>query len=222
MTPVGTEGTNTVAVAAKADGSSMPSAVLTPQRPFATGTRSSKHQSQHVGSEETKYDNIFLSSLRRYQSAVLDVSSCSTRFLSTSVRISGVLEGDNTEHQLTIDSATEIPCIAKTWIDDIIMEAFRAKLDWAAERLSFQDSNVTIPATHLRRSLKSKFCSVITQTGDTQTVPILVSRKYVVPAAHEARIRVSSTARSQNDTLMLIEPRIASAHTHDGIPQDEI
>ena len=66
VAPVGTEGTNTVAVAAKADGRSMPSAVLTPQRPFATGVRSSKHQSQHVGSEETKYDNIFLSSLRHY------------------------------------------------------------------------------------------------------------------------------------------------------------
>ena len=222
VTPVGTERTNTVAVAAKADGKIMPSPVLTPQLPFAPGARSSKHQSQHVGSEETKYDHIFLSSLRHYQSAVLDVSSCSTRFPSTSVRVSGVLEGDIIEHQLTIDSATEIPCIAKTLIDYTIMKAFRAKLDWAAEHLSFQDSNVTIPATHLRRSLKSKYCSVITQTGDAQTVPVLVSRKYVVPAAHEAPIRVSSTARSQNNTLALIEPRIASAHTHDGIPQDKI
>ena len=91
------------------------------------------------------------------------------------------------------------------------------------ERLSFQDSNVTIPATHMSRSLKSKYCSAITQTGDEQTVPVLVSRKYVISAVREAFIiLVSSTARSQKDTLALIEPRIASAHTLDGIPQDEM
>ena len=269
-----------VAVAAKADGRSMPSAVLTPQPSFATGARSSKHRSQHVGSEGTKYDEFFRSPLRHYQSAVLDVS-CSTQFPSTRVRIPGVLEGDNIEHQLTIDSATDIPCIQKTFIDNheklrhqrifpippgaislhsadrspleilgcvrstlklgnkslpvealvlphlgpdamlidnSIMKSFRAKLDWAAERLSFQDSNVTIPATHMRRFLRLKYCSVITQTGAEQTVPVLVSRKYVVPAAHEALIRVFSTARPQKDTLALIEPRITSAHTLDGIP----
>ena len=30
----------------------------------------------------------------------------------------GVLEGDNIEHQLTIDSTTDIPCISKTFIDN--------------------------------------------------------------------------------------------------------
>ena len=130
LTPVGTEGTNnTVAVIAKADGKRTPSAVSAPQRPLATGATSSKHQVQHVCSAETKYDNFFRSPLRHYQSAVLDVPPCSPRFPSTSVRISGVLEGDNIEHQLTIDSATEIPCIAKTLIDDIIIKSFRTKLD---------------------------------------------------------------------------------------------
>ena len=56
VTPIGTEGTNTVAVIAKADGKRTPSAVLTPQRPLATGATSSKHQLQHVCSAETKYD----------------------------------------------------------------------------------------------------------------------------------------------------------------------
>ena len=228
---------------------------------------------------------FFRSPLRRYQSALLDVSSCSTRFPCTRVRTPGVFEGDNIAHQLIIDSATDIPCISKAFIDNYeklrhkrifpippgifslysadgspleimgcvrftlklgnkslpvkalillylgsdvmmvdnsIMKSFGAKLDWTTERLSFQDGNVTIPATHVRRSLNSKYCSVITQTADAQTVPVLVSRKYVVPAAHESLIRVSSTARPQKDTLALIEPRIASAHTHDGIPQDEI
>ena len=33
-------------------------------------------------------------------------------------------------------------------IDNSIMKAFGAKLDWAAERLSFQGIKVTIPPTH--------------------------------------------------------------------------
>ena len=281
MTPVGTEGTNAVAVAVKADGRSTPSDVLTPQRSFAAGARSNNHRSQHVGSEETKYDDFFQSSFRHYQSAVLGVSSCSTRFLSIKVRIPGVLEGDNVEHQLTIDSATDIPCVAKSFIDNheklrnkrivsippsaislhvadgtpleilgyirftlklgnkslpmealviphlgpdtmlignSIMKSFRAKLDWAAERLSFQDSNVTIPATQARRCLESKYCSVIAQISDDKSIPIWVLKKHVIPAAHEALIRVSSTGRPQKDTLALIEPRTVSTYTLEGVP----
>ena len=58
--------------------------------------------------------------------------------------------------------------------------------------------------------------------SDTQSIPVSVSRKYVVPAAHEALIRIFSTARPKKDTLALIEPRIASIHTLDDMPQDEI
>ena len=107
-------------------------------------------------------------------------------------------------------------------IDNSTMKAFRAKIDWAAERLSFQDSNVTIPVTHTRRSLESKYCSVIAQTSEEQSVPVWASRKYVITAAHKALIRVFCTARPQNDTLALIEPRTVSANTLEGIPQDEI
>ena len=39
---------------------------------------------------------------------------------------------------------------------------------------------------------------------------------------HEALIRIFSTARPQKDTLALIEPKIATADTNEGIPQDEI
>ena len=286
MTPVGTKGTNTVAVSAKADGRRTPSAVLTPKRLMGTRVRSSKHQSrQGVDLDETKYDDFLSSPLKHSQPGVLDVSSYSTRFPSTRVRIPGVLEEDNIEHQLTIDSATDIPCISKTFIDEheklrqkrifpvppgaislrsadgspleilgyvrftlelgnkslpvealvlphlgpdvmlldsSVMKSFGAKLDWTTECLSFQDSRHTIPAVHVRRSVQPQYCSVITQTADTQPTPILVSRKYVVPAAHEALIRVFSTARPEKDTFALIEPRIASIHTLDDMPQDEI
>ena len=117
MTPVGTEGTNTVAASARADGRRTPSAVLIPKRLAGTRVRSSKHQLQQEDVDETKYDKKKSSPLRHSQPAVLDVSSYSTRFPSTRVRIPGVLEEDNIEHQLTIDSATDIPCISKTFID---------------------------------------------------------------------------------------------------------
>ena len=259
--------------------------MLSPKRLLGTRGKSSKHQLQQVDADETKYDDFFSSPLRHSQPAVLDVSSYSTRFPSTRVRIPGVLEEDNIEHQLTIDSVTDIPCISKTFIDkheklrqkrifpvppgaislrsadgsplkilgcvrftlklgnkslpvealvlphlgpDIllldnsIMKSFGAKLDWTTECLSFQNSKHTIPAIHVRRAIQSQYCSVITQTADTQSIPVLVSRKYVVPAAHEALIRVFSTARPEKDTLALIEPRTASTHTLDGMPQDKI
>ena len=57
--------------------------------------------------------HFFCISLVYYQSAVIDVSSCTTRFPSTRVRIPATLGGGNEEHQLTFDSVTDIPCIAQ-------------------------------------------------------------------------------------------------------------
>ena len=97
--------------------------------------------------------------------------------------------------------------------NSIMKKAFGAKLDWAAEQLSFKDSNITIPATHTRQLIRSKYCSVITQDSDTEDVPAFVSNRYVVPAAYKALICVFSTARPQKDTLALIEPKIATPWT---------
>ena len=80
-------------------------------------------------------------------------------------------------------------------IDISIMKAFGAKLDWVAERLALQDGNDTIPTTHMRRPIKSKYCSINTQTSNEKSVPVWVFKKYVIPAAHEALIRVFITAR---------------------------
>ena len=104
-------------------------------------------------------------------------------------------------------------------IDNSIMKAFGAKLDWG---LSFKDSDITIPTTHMRSPIKSKYCSVITQNSDAEGVLVLVYSKYNIPAVHEALIRVFSTARPQKDTLALIEPRIVTTDTLEGIPQDEV
>ena len=82
--------------------------------------------------------------------------------------------------------------------------------------------NITIPATHMRGLIRSKYCSEVTQDLDTEEDPVFVSNKYIIPAAHEALIRVSSTARPQKDTLALIEPKIATPDTIKDIPQDEV
>ena len=42
-------------------------------------------------------------------------------------------------------------------VNNSIVKAFGAKLDWAAERLSFKYSEITIPAIH---TISSKYCSV--------------------------------------------------------------
>ena len=78
----------------------------------------------------------------------------------------------------SFDTETAFPNLGPdaVLIDNSSTKSFGAKLDWAAERLSSQDSNVSIPATHMIRSFKSKYCSVITQTEDEQTVPVLISR----------------------------------------------
>ena len=122
-TTVGTKSTNTVAIAAKAYGRSdtnrqhhLSKVTLAPQCSYVAVARHQKHRSQYLDSCETKCNAFFRSFLRCYQSIVLDVSSCTSRFSSTKVRIPGTLEGDSEEHQLTIDSATDIHCIVQTFI----------------------------------------------------------------------------------------------------------
>ena len=105
-------------------------------------------------------------------------------------------------------------------IDNSTIKVFGVKLDWAAERLSFRDSSITIPAIHTK-IIRSKYCSVITQKSDT-AIPVFVPNKYTVLPEHEAHIRVFSTARPQTDMLALVEPKVATADTTKDIPQDDI
>ena len=93
-TTVGTKNTNILAVAAKANGRSdttrqqhLSKVSLAPQCSYVAVARHPKDRSQYLDSCETKYNACFRSSLMYYQSAVLDVSSCTTRFPSTRVRI---------------------------------------------------------------------------------------------------------------------------------------
>ena len=118
-TTVGTKSTNTVALAAKADGRSdttrqnhLSKVTLAPQCSYVAVAGHPKHRSRYLDSCETKHNAFFHSSLWYYQSVVLEFSSCTTRFLSTRVPIPHTLEGDNVENQLTINSATDIPFIA--------------------------------------------------------------------------------------------------------------
>ena len=76
---------------------------------------------------------------------------------------------------LTVE-ALELPHLgpAAMLIDNSIMKAFGAKLDWATEQLSYKDSIPTIPATHTREPIRSKYCYVITQDPETEEVPAFV------------------------------------------------
>ena len=66
-------------------------------------------------------------------------------------------------------------------IDNSIMKAFRAKSDWAAERISFQDSNLTLD--------ESKYRSVIAQTSMMKKVFLyrFLRNTFVIAAAHDVR-----------------------------------
>ena len=113
--------TDTLAVDAKANGRSdttlqhhLSNIALAPQCSYIAVARHLKHRSQYLDSCESKYNAFFSSYVLSI--GCFNVSSCTTRFPSSRVRIPDTLGGDNVEYQLTIDSATDIPCIAQTFI----------------------------------------------------------------------------------------------------------
>ena len=80
-------------------------------------------------------------------------------------------------------------------IDNSIMKAFGAKLDWAAERLSYRESNVIIPASHTTRPIRSKYLSVITQGSDTEDVPLL----FLIRTLSQSRMEHSIVFSARHD-----------------------
>ena len=105
--------------------------------------------------------------------------------------------------------------------DNSIMKAFDVKLEWAAEKRSFRDNNITISAIHTKKPITSQYCSIIKQKSATFT-PVSVSYKYVVPRQHEAVVGVFITARPQTDTLALAKPKIVMGDTIKSTPQDGV
>ena len=51
---------------------------------------------------------------------------------------------------------------------------------------------------------------------------MFVFNKYIIPAAHDALIRVFNTVQPQKDMLALIEPKISTPDTIKNIPQDKV
>ena len=102
-------------------------------------------------------------------------------------------------------------------IDNSIMKAFGAKLDWAAERLSSRNSNITLPANGTK-NITPQCCSVVKQKSNT-AIPVFVPNKYVVPPEHEAVIRVFNTSRPRLDMLALIELIITTVDTVENATQ---
>ena len=105
-------------------------------------------------------------------------------------------------------------------IDNSIMKAFGAKLDWAAERLSLRDINTTLPANGTKKhKVPVLFCS---HAAIRHSYPCVFPNKYVVPPEHEAVVRVFNTSRPQLDTLALIELKITTVETVKNTTQDNI
>ena len=97
-TTVGTKSTDTVAVAAKSDGRSdttrqhhlsKVTLLAHHQCLYIVVAKHPKHRPQYLDSRrcETKHNSSFCRFLAYYQSAVIDISSCTTRFPSARVRI---------------------------------------------------------------------------------------------------------------------------------------
>ena len=103
-------------------------------------------------------------------------------------------------------------------LDNSIMGAFGGVLDWQAEELSFKKSNHTVKATHRKSRSPTKTtadtdnCSVVALDGETEPVPVYLSKRCTVPARHEKALEVYTHTPPDAETVTaLIEPRIVTS-----------
>lgn len=104
----------------------------------------------------------------------------------------------------------------KMLLDNSIMGAFGAVLDWQAEQLTFKTSQVKIPAKHRKTRLPSHQesdtmnCSVVALEHDKPAIPVYLSKKCTIPADHEMAVEVHANESPDKAITALIEPRIVS------------
>ena len=100
-------------------------------------------------------------------------------------------------------------------LDNTIMGAFGAILDWSTEVLSFKQSKVKIKASHRRSNLTSRpentattQCSVVSVDTIVEPVPAIVRNKCSVPPQSEVAIQVQSAQAPTKNTAAQLEPPI--------------
>lgn len=104
----------------------------------------------------------------------------------------------------------------KMLLDNSIMGAFGAVLDWQAEQLTFKTSRVKITAQHRKTRLPtptetdSMTCSVVALERDTQAIPVYLTKKCTIPANHEMALEVHANDAPDRTITALVEPRIVT------------
>lgn len=102
-------------------------------------------------------------------------------------------------------------------LDNTIMGAFGAILDWSNEQLSFKNSKVKIKASHrianvTKHSESSEMsqCSVVTIDPRVESVPVFLKNKCTIPPQSEMAVHVVSARAPIEDTAALIQPLIVT------------
>ena len=115
----------------------------------------------------------------------------------------------------------------KMLLDNSIMNAFGAILDWGGEQLSFKKSTTKIPATHRRREEADTAedaaaqISVVTLDSSVGAVPVYLPTRCRIPPQSEMTAHVVTTHAPEATTPALVEPRIVTTHdlqTSDNVP----
>ena len=101
----------------------------------------------------------------------------------------------------------------KLLLDNSIMGAFGAVLDWQTEELTFKSSPIKIPAVHRKMRLPhdnstDATCSIVALSADDAAVPVYTTRKCSVPPQHEMAIEIYTLEAPEHTTAALVEPRI--------------
>lgn len=101
------------------------------------------------------------------------------------LKLKGYARFDLTLGDITLPvEALVLPSLGpdKMLLDNSIMGAFGAVLDWQAELLTFKTSQVKIPAQHRKTRLPTSHesdrnCSVVALESGTQEVPVYLTKK---------------------------------------------
>ena len=105
----------------------------------------------------------------------------------------------------------------KMLLDNSIMNAFGAVLDWCGEQLSFKNSKRKIPAKHRRpiSQTNTNDCapaqiSIVTLDSKGGAVPVYLPKRYCIPPQHEMTVEVVTKNAPHATTPAVIEPRIVT------------
>ena len=103
----------------------------------------------------------------------------------------------------------------KMLLDDSIMGAFGASLNWHTQKRSFANSRIKVKATHRIRDSTNETeitqCSVVAVVNKVESVPVYLTKKCCIPQEHEMAVHGEAVNAPAKTKAALIEPRILTA-----------